>query len=210
MTTLTAAQVAGIVNSGGGPPSGSTTAEWVAKARQESSFIVEKEDFLHSGHWGLWQISENHFEKYGSQYGTKENFVNVLKNSPLVQWNVARRLFADSGWAPWRASGGKPTPTATDIAAAGNPDTSVAGSGAGDVGEAVPQGLSNVLGNPIDKIADILQTVLQPITAAAEWIGDPHNWVRVVQVIGGIALGIVATSIVLRPVIDSTPLKRYI
>jgi hypothetical protein len=210
MTTLTAAQVAGIVASGGGPPSGSTAAEWVAKARQESQFRTDIEDFLGSGHWGLWQISENHFEKYGSQYGTKENFVNVLKNSPLVQWNVARRLFADEGWAPWRASGGKPIPTAADTQAVANPDTSIAGQGAGDPGEAVPQGIGPTLSNPIEGIANVLQTVLQPITAAAEWLGDPQNWVRIVQVIGGVALGLVAASIVLRPAIDSTPLGRYV
>jgi len=210
LTNLTDRQVAGIVNSGGGPPSGTTTADWVAKARQENAtFTVEKEDFLGSGHWGLWQVSENHFEKYGSQYGTKENFVGVLKNSALVQWNVTRRLYADSGWAPWRASGGKPTPTAADRAAAANPDTSYSSSGAGDPGVANPIGVSELLGgNPLGDIAAAIKTVLGTITSLAEWLGDPHNWVRIVQVVGGVALGLVAANIVLQPMIEGTPLGK--
>lgn len=205
MTILTAEQVAGTVSAGGGPPSGTTVAQWVALARRESGFNDSVQDFLMSGHWGLWQISEDHFERYGSQYGTKENFVAALK-SPLVNWNVAARLYDDSGWSPWRASGGPPIPSRADNDAAANADTAFGASGGGDLGGAVPQGVGPALEalDPIGSIADVLKSVLDPILAAAKWIGDPHNWTRVIEVVGGIALGIVAANIVLKPVVDES------
>lgn len=208
MTNLTDRQVAGIVNSGGGPPSGSTTAQWVALARRENStFTVEKEDFLGSGHFGLWQISaKDHFAKYGSQYGDVTNFTNVLKNSALVQWNVAARLYRDQGWAPWRFSGIiPPMVTAQDRDAVTNADNSIGKSGGGDLGGAIPEQIPG-LGNPLTAISDAIQTVLGTITSLAEWVGDPHNWVRIVQVVGGVALGLVATNIVLGNPVGKVPL----
>lgn len=209
MTVLTDRQVAGIVNSGGGPPSGTTTAQWVALARRESHFDTDVQDFLASDHWGLWQIgATTHFSKYGSQYGTVANFRGVLK-SPLVNWNVASRLYTDQKWAPWRFSGPVPPPTSQkDKDAAANPDTSIGGQGGGDLGGAIPEGIGPTLGNPLDKITDILGTVLDPIKAAAEWLGDPHNWTRIVQVVGGVALGIVAVSLVIKPVVEDIPIPK--
>jgi len=212
MTILTAEQVAGVVNSSGGPPSGTTTAQWVSVARRESGFNTDVEDFLKSGHIGLWQIgSREHFQKYGSNYGTEAQFKSVLK-SPLVNWFVARQLYMASGWAPWRASGGTPVPSSADTRAAANPDSSIGNAGGGDLGGAIPVGVGSVIKdlNPMDDVVAFLKTITDPLLKFAEWVGNPHNWIRVVQVGAGIALGVVAVSIVLRPVIDdaSSTIKK--
>lgn len=203
MPTLTAAQVAGVASN---PPTGSTTAQWVAKARQESGFRTDVEDFLSSGHWGLWQISEDHWDKpWNDNVGSKANFVNMLKGANF-NWRQAQFLYSEArenggtGWEPWNASGGAPRPSAADNAAAGTPDTSVGAGGgdAGDLGEAI-SGLGPL--NPLDDVYQAVKAGVQTLIDAAKWLGDPGNWVRVLQVGGGIALALVAVTIVLKPAI---------
>lgn len=208
MPKLTAAQVAGVCQD---PPEGSTTAEWVAKARQESGFDTEVQDFLGLDHWGLFQISASHwnadYNENGRMTGSKENFRAMLKGANF-NWQQAKWLYVKdreaggSGWRPWAASGGKPTPTAADRAAAGEPDSSIGNSGGGDLGEAIP-GLGPV--NPLDDAWRALVKVADLIGQAALWISDRGNWARVAQVVVGTGLVVAAAAIIVKPYTPNIP-----
>lgn len=194
MNRLTPQQVAGIV--AGSEPPGTTVPEWIAKARQESGLNA---DAVNGNAVGLWQVMVTaHMDKIGAV--SIEDAKSQMK-SPLRNWYVTRQIYAESGWKPWAASGGKPTPTAADRAAATTPDLSVSKSGgfAGDPGAAVPLSVTDI--GP-DSILGVLKNVAELIAKAAAWISEEGNIVRVVQVAGGVALGLVAVSIVLKPVAE--------
>lgn len=53
--------------------------------------------------------------------------------------------------------------------------------------------------NPIDDVVDLLAAPVKWAGAAAAWFGNPRNWVRVLEVVGGLILGIVAVSIAVAP-----------
>jgi hypothetical protein len=194
MPKISAAEVAGIVATAGGPPAGTTVAEWVAKSRQESSHDTTAVSPTGCCH-GLWQINVGkHMDKINAV--SREDAISIMR-SPLRNWYVARLIYAEAGgWSPWAASGGRPIPIAEDLAAAGAPDRGTAGSGGGDPGEAIP-GVGPI--NPIDDVTDFLSGIFDPVMKAVAWLGNPGNWVRVVQVGGGIALGIVAVGAILKP-----------
>lgn len=52
------------------------------------------------------------------------------------------------------------------------------------------------LPDPLAGIEATLRTVTGVLIDAGEWIGDPHNWVRILLVAGGIALGLAGISAV--------------
>lgn len=194
MTKISPEQVAAIAAVG--TPPGTTVAQWVAKARQESGFRTDVEDFLGSGHWGLWQIDEDHFGKPGMPAASsKEAFIIGLK-IPGFNWMAAKALYAQSGWAPWRASGGKPTPSPADERAAGTPDNTVLEGGDGGILGTAGDFVDSI--NPVDELTAIVPAIL----AGAKWIGNPANWTRVVQVGAGIGIVLIAASIVIRPVVN--------
>jgi hypothetical protein len=200
MGKLTPEQVAGVVT-GIGPPAGTTVAQWVAKSRQESGHNPEIQDFLSSGHWGLWQIWEDHFGSPGMPGASSKSAFVVALKIPQLNFQAAKALYQRDGWAPWRASGGKPTPNPTDERAAANPDKSINASGGGGV---LPDNPLDAL-NPVDEIQAALQpftAIIDPIVSAAEWLGNPANWMRIVQVGGGVVIGIVALGIALKPVTE--------
>ena len=202
---LTAKQVAGIV-ADIGPPSGTTVAEWVAKSRQESGHRDDIEDFAGSGHWGLWQISETHWKTLNGRYAGHpqgdEMFASWLRQ-PRYNFVAAKILFEKDGWRPWNASGGKPTPNAADKAAAGSPEDTA--------GSDVLRGAGDLVESGVDAVTDPLGAIVGPIMDAvallkdaAVWISDRDNWIRILQVGGGVALALVAASIVVKPIISST------
>lgn len=188
MAKLTAQEVAGIVKAIGAP-GGTTVAQWIEKAWQESKFDPAVEDFLHSGHWGLFQISEQHIGKAGT------TSVADLKN-PTKNFQVAKALYMESGWAPWRASGGKPTPRAEFELAANNPTL-----GGLDLEGHEPIGVLDDLENFAGDTADAIAQAVQVVTDAGRWLTDVHNITRILYVVGGVALGLVALSIIARPVV---------
>lgn len=188
---LTPEQVAAIAASG--TPAGTTVAQWVAKSRQESGHDADA--VSPTGCCiGLWQVNvDANSDLIQESQVSRGNAVSVMK-SPWRNWAVTRAIYERQGWAAWKASGGKPVPTQRDKQAAQNPDNSMS---PGDIGEAIP-GIGPV--NPIDDVADFLGQIIDPVLSAAKWLGDPGNWVRIIQVGGGITLGIVALSIALKPV----------
>jgi hypothetical protein len=205
MPTLTANQVAGVIIDIG-PPAGTTVAEWVTVARKESGFSTDIEDYLGSGHIGLWQISVDHYTKAPTQV-SKEEFRKQLEN-PTFNFMMAKAVYlAAGGWSPWKSSiGTRPVPSAADMSAANNPDKSASTPGglSASLGNLIP-------GNPLDALTapiDALKAIVEPVLAAAKWIGNPGNWIRVVQVVGGIALGLVAVALVLQPAVSEV--KRAI
>lgn len=189
MAKLTAQEVAGVVRAIGAP-SGTTVAEWIEKAYQESKFDSEIEDFLHSGHWGLFQISEQHIGKAGT------TSVADLK-VPVKNFQVAKVLYGESGWRPWAASGGKPNPRAEFVAAANDPSL-----GAIPLEGHEPIGVLDDLENVAGDTAAAIRTGVQVLTDAGKWLTDTHNIARILYVTGGIVLGIVAISIVAKPVVS--------
>jgi len=200
---ITAAQVAGVVTVMG-PPEGTSVAEWVAKARQESQFRTDVQDYLNSDHWGLWQISANHHDAPGMfDNNGKDSFRESIK-SPGPNFYAAKALYAKSNWRPWLASGGRPSTTQADRDAAANPDMEyghangdIHKAGIGDLIDEIPG-----LPDPVASLNDVLNKFLDPLMAAAKWIGNAANWIRIVQVGAGVALGIAAVSIVARPYVE--------
>lgn len=201
MTILTAEQVAGVVLTIG-PPAGTTVAQWVAKARQESGFNTDAVSVTGCC-VGLWQINvDAHMSKIGAV--NRDDAVSQMK-SPLRNWYVAKLVYAADGWRPWTASGGKPVPSSADLAAAQNPDSTLAKSGGGDPGEAKP-GFGAL--DPIQALSNALGAIVDPILAAGKWLGDPGNWVRVAQVTAGIGLALIAATLFAKPVV--TDVKKTV
>jgi hypothetical protein len=185
MPTMTAEQVAGIVELIG-PPIPSTTAQWVAKARQESSFNT---DAVNGVHIGLWQID---YTLHAGKAGTSKNKDTFRQQlfSGAVNFKVAKVLFGESGWKPWNASGGAPVPTDADKKAGENPDDVLEG--------------HEVFENPLNSLEDIFGGIAETIWDAGKWITDRHNWGRIAFVgIGGVVL-ITALGVIAKPAVTNT------
>ncbi len=203
MPKITPNQVAGVV-AVMGAPEGTSVAEWVAKSRQESQHRTDVQDFLSSDHWGLWQISAGHFDEPGMfDNNGKDSFRESIK-SPGPNFYAAKTLYKNSGWRSWLATGGRPATNAEDRAAAANPDMAyghqtgdIHKAGIGDLIDEIPG-----LPDPVAALTDVLIKFLDPILAAAKWVGNAANWVRIVQVGAGVGLAIVAVSIVAKPVVE--------
>jgi len=190
MVALTANQVASVVRQVG-PPLGSTVAEWVAKARQENAgFDTEIENGVHVG---LWQID---YELHAGKAGTSKDPQTArgqLKN-PWYNMNVAKELFNESGWRPWNASGGKPSPTAEDRAAADNPDSLITGQ---------PDILDKAAA-PFADVVDALSAIVEVIGDGAGWVSDRKNWGRIVFVGIGAVVIVTALGVIAKPVVSDT------
>src|SRR5688500_8803322 len=123
---LTAAQVAFYVKAAG-PPAGTTVAEWVAKADEESDYYADADNGIAAG---LWQIN----------YRVHKQLPNADLFKPGTNFQAAKRTHnAAGGWSPWNASGGKPRVKEEHNAAASNialPPSSGSGGGLDDVGAA--------------------------------------------------------------------------
>lgn len=153
-----------------GAPEGTTVAEWVAKSRQESShrpWVVNRGNG--NRHVGLFQISEIHAGIDGTTRN-RELFVAYLMK-PDNNYQVAKALYERDGWRPWNASGGKPTPNASDIAAAD----------AGKVTWSDP--VTDIVGDPLEGLVDTVQK-------AYEWIANRKNLGRIA--LGGIGFVVIA------------------
>jgi hypothetical protein len=73
--------------------------------------------------------------------------------------------------------------------------------------ESVNTGLEDIagaeqIGDAVDSVGGFLGSAWGVIEATSKWVGDPGNWVRIVQVVGGVALGLAAASIVGKPLTE--------
>lgn len=206
--TLTAAQVAGIVAAvEGGPPPGTSVAEWVATARNESSFRTAVRN---GSYVGLWQIGDFHgpLVKRHTGYSLptdRAGFGRWLE-SPLHNWTAAKAVYAAQGWRAWEASH-RPSPA--DTAAARSPDHSVATSGGavaqgGEVGPERGVEAENVLdifGFATD-VPGQLAKIAGVLIDAGQWIADRNNWSRVALVVGGGTVAVAALTTLARPALE--------
>lgn len=165
-----------------GPPAGTSVAEWVAKAGQESSFRSDVVNGI--GCVGYWQICPVNFSTVGFTSAQLKNGRNNFK--------AAKIIYGRQGWRAWQASGGKPS--VSDIAEHAGRDVSLTSPGDLLAGAA---GLAASL-DPTEKIAATLGNVVSTINSAAKWIGDPHNWVRITMVVGGTLVGLAGASMILK------------
>jgi Lysozyme like domain len=195
MARLSARQVAGIAAQG--TPRGTTVAEWVQVAMDESSFNTEALSPTGCCR-GLWQINVRaHKAKIPEAKVSIANGHQAMK-SPLRNWEVAKMVYVEAGdWGPWDAvKGSKPRPSAEARAAAASPDYSIANSG-GAVGGKPEEGVEAIsVLDPVEAVAKSIfggfEAIVDFLNRMGAWVSDPHNWVRVGYVAGGAALVIVA------------------
>lgn len=203
MPKLDARVVAGVVNAGGGPPAGTTVAQWVALADHESSY---RSDVENGQYIGLWQIGYKlHAGKYGLP-ADQQQARQALK-SPAINYPAAKQLFEanrsrlrnikSGNWLPtWEGSA---APNSSHLAAAALPDQP-------SVSEAFPDGeWTDPLEEAIDTVTDVggaISRGVDVVVDGAKWLTDVHNVMRVLYVVGGIVLGVVALSIVAKPVVN--------
>ena len=193
MAVLTAAQVAGIASQG--TPSGTTVAEWVQVAKDESSYRTDALSPTGCCR-GLWQINVSAHRDL-----IPETKVSIANGHAAMQganrnWELAKLVYAKQGWRAWSVvKGARPVPSAEARAAAAAPDFSVANSG-GAVGGKPEEGVQPV--DPISAVADSLfggfQAIVEFLNRLGAWVSDAHNWTRVGYVVGGAALVLAAGS----------------
>lgn len=191
-----------------GPPSGTTAAEWVAKARQESGFDPATEGPKSTyRHIGLWQIEETHGKAVlGTEPKSRDAFIEWLKD-PKNNFKAAKVLYKNSGWKPWNPSGGKPVPTAADKKAVTDATSVITNIGAGNALGDAADTVSDVVGGVADAITSVpeaLGKLVGFLQSAYEWMSDRQNIGRIVMVgIGGIVtIGALVT--LAKPAISST------
>jgi len=143
---------------------------------------------------GIWQINSVHRERH-PEWTTA--WLKVPSNNASAMAVVSGN---GSNWQPWTAyKNGRYEIFMRRAQAA------VAATPTADVTDVVNQAVDSVLpGDPLQAISAALTSTVEVLNTAAKWIGDPRNWIRVVQVNGGVILGIVAIAIVIRPVVEST------
>lgn len=174
-----------------GAPSGTTDAEWVAKARQESSHNPVASN---SGHIGLWQIGLEHKGIVGTTaFMTKAKFEEWLKN-PFNNFRAAKALYGAGKWKPWDASGGKPTPTDADKQAVKD-----AKDQAGGVDEIIDKA-GDIAG---DLVPDPLKNITDLALNGYKWITDRRNIGRIVMGLVGTTVLVGSLVVLAKPVVTS-------
>lgn len=147
--------------------------------------------------YGLWQIN-----MYGDLGPDRRRRFGLSSNDqlydPVTNAKVAGRIWRASGFTPWsayrngkyeqyldraeKATGGDPSDDAFDDAV-----NSVTGG---------VDAILGTLGGNLDPMANLLSTPLGWFVKAAEWFAEPHNWVRILEVVGGMVLGVVAIGVI--------------
>lgn len=153
--------------------------------------------------YGLFQI--NMFGALGpsrrSSFGLKTN--DELFD-PATNAKIAGRLWRSGGFTHWRNTykSERYNQMLPRAVAANQAATLGKGKNEGLLGGAV-DALNPFDGgldlNPVDDVVELLTLPVRWMGAAAVWFGDPHNWVRVLEVAGGLILGIIAVGIAVAP-----------
>lgn len=138
---------------------------------------------------GLWQINIKAHPQWSTAW---------LKN-PANNARAAFTLAQSDGLQPWSSSADKWLPEVEGKLYGGKshkelfskvPGGAAVG-GALDTGQDIAQGA-----DPLAAISAVVQGLGDAIDAVSGWVGNPHNWVRLLQVVGGIALGVAAVAAV--------------
>jgi Lysozyme like domain len=141
---------------------------------------------------GAWQINSVHRRTHPNWTTA---WLKVLENNAQAMAEVSG---GGSNWSPWATYTNGRYQQFMDRArtAVGNTPTS------SDPITGLADKFSGLVPDPLADIAEAAIGFVTTINDAARWIGDPSNWVRVVQVVGGILLGIAAVNIVIKPVVE--------
>lgn len=156
---------------------------------------------------GLWQINSIHRQDHPTW---TENWLRDPANNATAMAAVSG---GGADWTPWVAyKNGNYRTYANRAARAAS--SAAGGSGvdpegiaaaisdpAGTIGNIIDAGADVVLG-PVDEVAGAITKGVEVIIDAGKWLTDVHNIVRVLYVVGGVALGLVALSIVAKPVVN--------
>lgn len=170
----------------GGPPFPSVTAQWITKARQESSL---NSDAVNGVHIGLYQID---YTLHAGRAGTSKNKDKFRQQlfTPTTNYLVAKDLFLEDGWRPWADSGGPPVPTAADKKAAESPSPILEG--------------HEIIENPLNTVEDVLKSIAQTVWDAGKWITDRHNVGRIGFVGIGAVVIVTAIAVIAKPAVTDT------
>jgi hypothetical protein len=187
------------------PPRGTSGPQWIALARGEagpagsSNYDINAPLFNTTARNPRPCSSDGHHANGVFQFC--ENTLSKEKANELFSAIYeAFALYERRGWQPWAASH---SPSTSDRrawdAATGSSNVDIT-----DPGE-VLDAAGALVSDPMELIAAALKPIkdmVKMVADAASWIGDPQNWVRIVQVGGGVVLALVAASIVAKPVIE--------
>lgn len=147
--------------------------------------------------YGLWQIN-----MLGAKGPERRRALGLTSNAqlfdPAINAKAAKYVFDAQGWNAWSVYKNgdykKHLQDINDMTVSGLPGTT-----SGPIGDAI----DNVFGAASD-VVGALNQLLGVIRDAGKWISDRDNWTRILQVGGGIALALVAATIVAKPIISST------
>lgn len=150
---------------------------------------------------GLWQINSIHRRDHPTW--TTEWLKNPENNAAAMATISSNGL----NWRPWTVY---KTGRYKDYLAQARKAVASRPTGAGIV-EDSPSILEQIPGissatstfEALKDIATATLSVSQAVGKAGIWIASPNNWIRIIQVVGGIALGLVAVSIVTKPVVEN-------
>ncbi len=136
---------------------------------------------------GIWQINSTHLRDHPEW--TTAWLQNPDNNAKAMAVLSAKGL----NWFPWSDyKNGKYKAHLPEARKAVEEIT--LSKGVGDVLGDVP-----IVGDAIDAAqvtADVLKGIADPIIAGAKWIGNPKNWIRIIEVGGGLALALGAVSVI--------------
>jgi hypothetical protein len=140
---------------------------------------------------GLWQINSVHRRTHPNWTTA---WLKVPENNAAAMAEISG---SGSNWTPWSAYNNGRYQQFMDRARAAVGDTPTSS----DPITGLADQLGGIIPDPLAGIAEAAITFVTTVNDAARWIGDPANWVRVVQVVGGVLLGIAAINIVIKPVV---------
>jgi len=145
---------------------------------------------------GLWQINSVHRRDHPTwTTAWLQNPANNASAMAVISSN-------GSNWAPWSAyKNGKYKQYLTQAQHA--VDTRPIGAGVGQDTTDFGDILEKIPGvGAATTTLDVLKELATTVGKASIWVADVNNWMRIAQVVGGIALGLVAVVIIAKPVLD--------
>lgn len=154
--------------------------------------------------YGLWQIN-----MYGDLGPARRRQFDLKSNADLYDQfknaQVAGDIWNASGFTPWSTyKSGEYKKFMARATAATHEGGAPATGSTGDLplGDRISDALSI---DPLDAFKMLIDPALKVfdvIIKAGEWVGTPSNWIRIIQVGGGVVLAIVAISVVVNPTLE--------
>jgi hypothetical protein len=137
---------------------------------------------------GYWQINQVNWHGL-SEAALKDINVNA---------RVAKEVYDRQGFNAWTVyrTGKYRSHISTAQTAVKSLGTESVSTGFEDVAGA------EIIGGAVNGVSEFLGSAWGVIEATSKWVGNPGNWVRIVQVVGGVALGLAAASIVGKPLAE--------